>query len=54
LGLGTGDTELLPDDPIEERGLAGVRLADDGDEAGAEGGVEDQGSGFRVQGSGVG
>ena len=35
LGARAGDGEFLSDEPVEERGLADVRLADDGDETGS-------------------
>ena len=33
LGLGADDGQLLPDDPVEERGFSRVGFSDDGDEA---------------------
>ena len=41
LRLGAGDAELLADDAVEERRLAGVRLSDDGDDAGSGHGRKD-------------
>ena len=35
LRLGAGDAQLLADDAVEQRRLAGVRLSDDGDDSGA-------------------
>ena len=35
LRLGADDGELLTDDAVQERGFAGVRLTDDGDDSGA-------------------
>jgi len=35
LSFGTGDSELLTDESVEEGGLAGVWFTGDGDDAGA-------------------